>query len=302
MNLNRKVTMKKILLSALACGAFLYSHAQTFTTTNGTDRYIEVKVSDTMRVEADIIKVKIALPAEGGMFEWAKDDYDDYEYDDYPYEEVAPAYEEPSKKKKKKKNKQVEEETYEYVIEEAPVQVDAAAEAVEEVLPDNKELIEEYLNKKGINFKFHEAGEPGANPFTRGLDLMSNSYEVILNSRAEYEALKEHMATLDGVEVSVVSASSSKQTEYELQLIERLYKKGNAEAAVIAKAMGVALDKPLNVSNTTWESVMTSMISDPKSLGGLGAIMSLITNMFKAPEDATIVIIQKSLLIHFGIK
>lgn len=284
--------MKKLLFSAIALGAFQLAGAQSFTTINGTERFIEVKVSDTMKVAADIIKVKIELPEEDFHGSIEEDYYDEpYEYQD--------EYEEDIKISRKDKRK--------YGTPPPPPPPPAAPiEVVEdygmvEIEVNYKDSISAYLKSKNIAFVFHEpTGE--INPFAKDFGTKENSFDLVLTNPQDYETLKADLSKISGVKVSVSSAETSKKHEYELALIDRLMKKANAEAGVIAKAMGFQLDKPLNVTNISLDNMYSSMFNDPNSMGGFGALFSMMGNLFKSKDDATNVVVNKSIVVRFAVK
>jgi hypothetical protein len=81
-------------------------------------------------------------------------------------------------------------------------------------------------------------------------------------------------------------------------------KKAEREATAIAKAMNVTLDKPLNVSNqSATDDIYSSMFNNPESMGGMGALFSMMGNMFKGATQQNVqVAITKKLVVRFAIK
>ncbi len=287
--------MKNLFLNLVAIGSFQLLGAQSFTTFNGTDRFIEVKVADTMKVEADIIKVKIELPKDEEGYEFDSHYEEGRAYEVYESEaDVAVV----GKKERKQKG-----QSYPPAPPAPPV---SSSEIVEEsagmVEMNQKEEVIEYLKSKNIAYKFHEPTGEDVNPFSKDFGTKENSFELVLNSPQQYESLKADLSKIHGVKVSVTSSETSQKAVYELGLIDKLMKKANAEAGVIAKAMGSQLDKPLNVTNISFDSMYSSMFNDPNSMGGMGALFSMMGNLFKSQDDATSVVVNKSIVVRFGIK
>jgi hypothetical protein len=286
--------MKKLLFSAFALGVFQLVNAQSFTTINGTDRFIEVKVSDTMRVAADVIKVKIELPNPEDNYEMSNDYYDEpYEYEDEYAEEI--------KLSKRELRKMGTPPPPPPPPPPAPIE-NTEDYGMVEIEVNYKDSISAYLTSKNIAFVFHEPTGEALNPFAKDFGTKENSFELVLNSPQQYEALKADLSKITGVKVSVSGAESSKKYEYELALIDKLMKKANSEAGVIAKAMGVQLDKPLNVTNISLDNMYSSMFNDPSSMGGMGALFSMMGNLFKSQDEATSVVINKSIVVRFAVK
>lgn len=281
--------MKKLLFSAMALAVFQLANAQSFTTFNGTDRFIEVKVSDTMKVAADIIKVKIKLPDFNDLVRIIADD----EYYNEPYE-----YKEEIIVDKKRTKKSL-------ALPPPPEKPSITFKenySAEELYVNNKDSISAYLNSKKIAFVFHEPSDTDVNPFSKEFEKKDNSFELVLSSPEQYEEIRAEISKFEGVKVSVTGAETSQKYEYELALIDKLMKKANNEAVVIAKAMGAQLDKPLNVTNISFDNMYSSMFNDPNSMGGMGALFSMMGNLFKSQDEATSVVINKSIVVRFGIK
>jgi hypothetical protein len=286
--------MKKLLFSAFALGVFQLVNAQSSTTINGTDRFIEVKVSDTMKVVADIIKVKIELPNPEDNYEMSNDYYDEpYEYEDEYAEEI---------KISKRELRKMGATPPPPPPPPPPAPIDVAEDyGMEEIEVNFKDSISAYLKNKNIAFVFHEpTGE--INPFAKDFGTKENSFDLVLTNPQDYEALKADLSEMSGVKVSVSSAETTKKYDYELALIDKLMKKANSEAGVIAKAMGVQLDKPLNVTNISLDNMYSSMFNDPSSMGGMGALFSMMGNLFKSQDEATSVVINKSIVVRFAVK
>ena len=286
--------MKKLLFSAFALGVFQLVNAQSFTTINGTDRFIEVKVSDTMRVAADVIKVKIELPNPEDNYEMSNDYYDEpYEYEDEYAEEI--------KLSKRELRKMGTPPPPPPPPPPAPIE-NTEDYGMVEIEVNYKDSISAYLKSKNIAFVFHEPTGEALNPFAKDFGTKENSFDLVLTNPQDYEALKADLSKITGVKVSVSGAESSKKYEYELALIDKLMKKANSEAGVIAKAMGVQLDKPLNVTNISLDNMYSSMFNDPSSMGGMGALFSMMGNLFKSQDEATSVVINKSIVVRFAVK
>jgi hypothetical protein len=286
--------MKKLLFSAFALGVFQLVNAQSFTTINGTDRFIEVKVSDTMRVAADVIKVKIELPNPEDNYEMSNDYYDEpYEYEDEYAEEI--------KLSKRELRKMGTPPPPPPPPPPAPIE-NTEDYGMVEIEVNYKDSISAYLKSKNIAFVFHEPTGEALNPFAKDFGTKENSFDLVLTNPQDYEALKADLSEMSGVKVSVSSAETTKKYDYELALIDKLMKKANSEAGVIAKAMGVQLDKPLNVTNISLDNMYSSMFNDPSSMGGMGALFSMMGNLFKSQDEATSVVINKSIVVRFAVK
>jgi hypothetical protein len=101
----------------------------------------------------------------------------------------------------------------------------------------------------------------------------------------------------------VTSSKLNDKEKYELILIDKVMKKAEREATAIAKAMSVTLDKPLNVSNQSANDIYSSMFNNPESMGGMGALFSMMGNMFKGATQQNVqVAITKKLVVRFAIK
>jgi len=165
-----------------------------------------------------------------------------------------------------------------------------------------KKQIEDVLKKNNVSFKFHEKKE-SKDIFSKDLGMYENSYEVDLKTDAQVEKLKKELISIKEVTTMVTATKLNDKEKYELILIDKVMKKAEREATVIAKAMGVTLDKPLNVSNQSANDIYSSMFNNPESMGGMGAVFSMMGNMFKnSTQQNTQVSVSKTLVIRFAIK
>lgn len=258
--------MKKIFYCLSLLLASNLVHAQSITTLSGSDKFIEVKVSDTLMATPDIIQFMIKLGSE--------DEYA-YEVEYYEDDEVKNVRRENEDKSSSNKNK-------------------------ENLKLNQIELI---LTKLGLTYKYNKPSNDDPIGMSKDLDMWGNSFEVTLNSIEQLEKLQEELKKVDDIESIITKTSVSNKHELELKLIEKVMKKATEEAAAIAKSMGVTLDKPINVSNQSWDQLYSGMFSgENNSLGGLGGMFSLLGNMFKTGSQKTEVIISKSLVVRFSFK
>lgn len=249
--------MKKILAICTVLLFVTALPAQTFTTIQGTEKFIEVKVSDTMTVAPDNIKFMISIENAGAF------DYDEYADDENDVRNV-----------RKTTNKQ----------------------------DLTKNQIEMILNKHNLPFKYNKENEKNGMGSAKGLNMFGNSFEVTLNSMSQLEILEKELEKVDDIETMITSTGVSNEHQLELQLIDRLMIRAKEEADVIARSMGVTIDKPLNVTNTTWDDLYSGMFKNPNSMGGLGSLFSLFGNMFKSGSQKAEVVISKSIIVRFSYK
>lgn len=248
--------MKNLIAVFFCLLITIASKAQFTTPTNSNEKYIELKVTDTMMVNPDAIALKIAPPKVETSFYYDGDDEVDAE------------------QTRKKTNE---------------------ATAL-------KYKIEEVLNKNKVPFKYHDE-KKNKDIFSKDMDLYENAYEVHLNNPAHLEKLKTDLNTLKDVSIVVTNAVLADKEKYELLLVEKLMKKAEREATAIAKAMNVSLGQPLNVSNQSATDIYTSMFNNPESMGGFGALFSMMGNLFKNnTQQNTQVVVNKTLVIRFAIK
>ncbi|MCB9034373.1 MAG: SIMPL domain-containing protein [Chitinophagales bacterium] len=269
--------MKRYLIAILLCCSVATLHAQAITTTNGTDKYIEVKVSDTMMVEADQVTLIVSIEEE-------KESWDDWDWDD---EEETDDLEWNDKDKKAKGTGTV---------------VDATSEEVEpeNSFSENQKAVEAILNKYKLTYKFTPKNN-SSNPFAKDFSLYENSYKVTIGNISNLEKIKTELNAIDNVKTAVTETIVKDKYAYELKLIDKLMKKANTEANTIATAMQVKLGKPLNVSNQSWEDLYSNMLNNKESMGGFGAIFSMMGEMFKEnSENPTKVTISKSLIVRYA--
>lgn len=165
-----------------------------------------------------------------------------------------------------------------------------------------KKMIEEILNKNAVSFKFHEK-KSDKNIFSKDLNPYENGYELNLKSDAQLEKIKKELSTIKDVTTMVTETKVTDKEKHELILIDKVMKKAEREATALAKSMGVTLDKPINVSNQSMEKMYSSMFNNSESMGGFGALFSMMGNMFKgATQQNTQVVISKTLVVRFGYK
>ncbi|HMV16172.1 MAG TPA: SIMPL domain-containing protein [Chitinophagaceae bacterium] len=166
-----------------------------------------------------------------------------------------------------------------------------------------KKQIEEILKKNNVSaFKFHDKKED-KDLFTKEFNLYENTYEVELKTDAQVEKIKKEMIVLKDVSTKVANSKLNDKEKYELILIDKVMKKAEREASAIAKTMNVTLDKALNVSNQSVNDIYSSMFNSPESMGGMGALFSMMGNMFKgATQQNTQVVVSKTLIVRFAIK
>lgn len=247
--------MKRFFFSLILLFVVFNSRAQFSPIPTGTtEKYIEVKVTDTIMVDPDALTVMISPESE---------ETKSY-FDDDQTEEDA-----------RKKNND---------------------------LTQKKRLIEDILRKNNISFQFHEKKEK-KDIFSKDLGLYDNAYEAEVKSQAQLDKLKKDLSSLKDVSTSVTGSKLNDKEKYELLLVDKVMKKAEREASAIAKAMGVTLDKPLNVSNQSVNDIYSSMFNSPESMGGMGAMFSLIGNMFKgATQQNAQVSVSKTLIVRYGIK
>jgi hypothetical protein len=165
-----------------------------------------------------------------------------------------------------------------------------------------KKRVEDVFKKYNVSFKFHEKKkDKGFMP--KDISMYENAFEVTITNEATLEKVKKDLATIDGVSAKVAETKIGDKEKYELMLIDKVMKKAEREATVIAKSMGVMLDKPLNVSNQSIDNAYSSMFNNPESMGGMGALFSMMGSMFKgATEQSTQVAVSKTLVVRFGVK
>lgn len=248
--------MKNLIAVFLCLLSTIAGKAQFTTPTNSNEKFIELKVTDTMMVNPDAITLKIAPPKVEKSYYYDQDDEEDAE------------------QTRKKTN-------------------DAIA---------LKYKIEEVLNKNKVNFKYHEE-KKDKDIFSKDMNIYENAYEVHLNKPEQLEKLKTDLNTLQDVSIVVTNAVLADKEKYELQLVEKIMKKAEREATAIAKAMNVSLGQPLNVSNQSATDIYTSMFNNPESMGGFGALFSMMGNLFKNnTQQNTQVTVNKTLVIRYAIK
>ena len=250
--------MKNIFLFFVCMQILFLANAQFTTSTSSTnERYIEVKVTDTLLVNPDAITLKIELPKKekSGFFD------DDSDQD--------------IEQQRKEDNEKLA----------------------------TKKKIESVLEKYNLNYKFHEKKDD-KDFFSKDLNLFENAYEVHLNDIALLKKIKSDLSALDKISIIVTNTQLKNKETYELLLIDKLMKKAEREATAIAKAMNVSLGQPLNVSNQSATDIYTSMFNNPESMGGFGAIFSMMGNLFKnnaSPENVQ-VNISKTLVVRYAVK
>ena len=245
----------KYIVSILTLLLSFSAQAQFGTTTGSNEKYIEVKVSDTIMVNPDAITLMISLGIKK-----EKSYFDDEE--------------ENEEEERKKTNDAIQK----------------------------KKQIEDVLKKNNLSFKFHEAKEE-KDIFSKDFNLFENAYEVELKSETQVEKIKKDLAGIKEVSSKVTGTKLNDKEKYELMVIDKVMKKAEREASVIAKSMNVSLDKPLNVSNQSVNDVYSSMFNSPESMGGMGALFSMMGNMFKgATQQNTQVAVSKTLIVRYSIK
>lgn len=162
--------------------------------------------------------------------------------------------------------------------------------------------IEDILKKNKLTYTFIEP-KPKKDIFSKDFSLNENAYEVILTSAAQLEKLKQDLNNKNIKDYKVAESKILNKEKYELQLIDKVMKKAETEATAIAKAMNVILDKPLNVSNQSVNDMYSSMFNNPEGMGGMGALFSMMGNMFKgASEQSNQVAVSKTLIVRYSIK
>lgn len=270
--------MKKYLIAILLCCSLTLINAQTITTTSGMDKYIEVKITDTMMVQADQITLIISI----------EEDEDEYDWDWYD-EEVEEATDEAI------------EEAVEELPEELTADDNKDTDDADELSEKQKE-IEVILNKYNVQFKFYGESEAAANPLTREFSIYNNAYKVSIDSVAILEKLQEELKAIEGIESSITEVNLKDKHAYELMMISKLMKKAKTEATAIAGAMNAKLGKPLNVSNQSMEDITSNLFNNKESFGGLGALFSMIGNMFKNAnnDNPTLVTVSKTVIVRYA--
>lgn len=245
----------KYIVSILTLLLSFSAQAQFGTTTGSNEKYIEVKVSDTIMVNPDAITLMISLGIKK-----EKSYFDDEE--------------ENEEEERKKTNDAIQK----------------------------KKQIEDVLKKNNLGFKFHEEKEE-KDIFSKDFNLFENAYEVELKSETQVEKIKKDLAGIKDISSKVTGTKLNDKEKYELLVIDKVMKKAEREASVIAKSMNVSLDKPLNVSNQSVNDVYSSMFNSPESMGGMGALFSMMGNMFKgATQQNTQVAVSKTLIVRYSIK
>lgn len=240
-----------------------FASAQSMITVFGNEPFIEVKVSDTIIVSPDFLKILVEIQKQEEEYDY----WDDYTYDTSN-----------SRGKKEDTKKQ---------------------DVKEEV--NTKDLIVKVLDKYKLSYVFHEENKSGG-MFSLEPGVYSNAFEITLNDMSIHNKLMDELNQIENTKNKIASAEVKSKHPYELKLVEKLMNKANLEAQAIAKAMGVELGKPLNVSNQSWSDLYSSMFNNPQGMGGMGALFSMMGNMFKSPEHQTKVVIDKSLVIRYGYK
>lgn len=257
----------KQLLILLAFTVAFTAQAQ-FTTAVGTnEKYIEIKATDTMMVNPDFIVLNVSI----------ENDYDDDYYDSV----TEDAYEDYSDKKKGKEEikKQNKVET-----------------------PSPEKQVEDIFKKYNLTFAYHEKGN-SKDIFSKGLDLYEEAYKVTVSNVSQVEEIKKELLAINNVSVHVAESKILNKEKYELQLVDKVMKRAEREAMAIAKAMNVTLDKPINVSNQSVNDMYSSMFNNSESMGGMGALFSMMGNMFKGASDqSTQVAVSKTLIVRYSIK
>jgi uncharacterized protein YggE len=214
----------------------LVGHAQVISTSpNTNEKFIEVKVSDTMMVKPDIISLMVSLENSDASSDYFSSDND----------------EQSQEAERKRMNDEV----------------------------GKKKRVEDVFKKYNVAFKFHEKKNE-KNFLSKDISIYENAYEVTITNESTLEKLKKELATIDGVSAKVADTKIGDKEKYELMLIDKVMKKAEREAVVIAKSMGVTLDKPLNVSNQSADNAYSSMFNNPESMGGMGALFSMMGSMF----------------------
>lgn len=247
--------MKSILMICILFIA-LSANAQFQTSVGSNEKYIEVKVSDTLMVNPDAITLMIALDKEK-----EKSYFDDNDINE-------------EEEERKKKNDVIQK----------------------------KKQIEDVLKKHNLNFKFHGEKED-KDIFTKDFNLFENAYEVEVKTDIAAEKLKKDCSNIKGVTAKITNSKLNDKEKYELLVIDKVMKKAEREASAIAKTMNVALDKVLNVSNQSVNDIYSNMFNNPESMGGMGALFSMMGNMFKgATQQNTQVVVTKTLIVRFSIK
>jgi hypothetical protein len=240
-----------------------FTFAQSMITVSGNEPFIEVKVSDTLIASPDFLKILVEIQKPEEKYDY----WDDYSYDTSTSR---------SKKEDSKKQKEKEE-------------------------VNTQDLIKKVLDKYKLSYIFHEENKSGG-MFSLEPGVYSNAFEITLNDISIHNKLMDELKQIENTKTKIASAEVKNKHPYELKLVEKLMKKANLEAQAIANAMGVELGKPLNVSNQTWSDLYSSMFNNPQGMGGMGALFSMMGNMFKSPEHQTKVVIDKSLVIRYGYK
>lgn len=162
--------------------------------------------------------------------------------------------------------------------------------------------VEAVFKKYNVAFKYHDK-KKDKSLFSKESLMYENAYEVTITDEAVLTKVQQELAAIPEVNSKVADMKLSNKDKYELLLIERVMKKAEAEAMAIAKAMGVTLDKPLNVSNQSIDNMYSSMFNNPESMGGMGALFSMMGSMFKGgSEENKQVAVSKSLVVRYGIK
>lgn len=251
----------KIVNLFFLCFLAQLSIAQMSMGVSSNDPFIEVKVSDTLIVNPDFIKILVEITQEETDYDYWEDEEIDTSSDS---------------KKSNKKEKEKEEED------------------------PTKSEIQKVINKYQLKYIYHE--EKGTGMFSLDPGVYSNAFEISLYNVGQLDLIMNELKLIENAKPKIASAEVKNKHPYELILIDKIVKKGKAEAEAIAKAMGVILGNPINITNQSMSDIYSSMFNNPNSMGGMGALFSMMGNMFKNPEQQTKVIIEKSLVIRYAYK
>lgn len=165
-----------------------------------------------------------------------------------------------------------------------------------------KYKIEEFLQKNKYSFTFHDEKKE-KDYFSKDLNVYENAFEVHVKKVEDVNKIKKELSTYNNISVSVTDTKIDNKEKYELLAIEKVMKKAEREAQAIAKAMNMVLDKPINVNNQSATDMYSSMFNNPESMGGFGALFSMMGNLFKgATQQNPQVIVSKTLVVRYSIK
>ncbi|TDL99787.1 MAG: hypothetical protein C4K58_00600 [Flavobacteriaceae bacterium] len=276
--------------------------AQMTSMGGSNERYIEVKVTDTLMVKPDVITLNVSLK------ESRATELDYYGYEDElewaAAADAAEAAAQAAAESAGAPDAPVEsvgvvvetERDYEAERKERMKKMKLKKETAEKENEKQKKQLEAIFKKHGVTYLFHPKD------YGSKLDIYENAYEVTIKNPAVYQKLQKDLESLENVSTFITETTVLDKEKHELLLIEKTMKKANREASAIAKAMGVTLGAPLNVSNQNIGDIYTSLF-DSVEKTGIGSMFSMFSRMFGGTEasKSVLVLITKSLVVRYSI-